>query len=166
MSTRRGAISTVCRVLGMLQLLRIRLRSLGRVRVSRSVRVARGARVEAARGARVVLFPGVTLGPDSRISAVGGSVVVGPGARLGERSIVVSHAGVTIGARAVVGDWAAVSDAAPGFADAERPVRVQTVSAAPLVVGDGAVIGLHAAVDASVAAGAVVAPYAASARHA
>jgi len=65
-----------------------------------------------------------------------------------------------------VGDWAAVSDVAPGFADVERPVRIQPPAAAPLVVGDGAVIGLHAAVDASVAPGAVVAPYAASARHA
>ena len=140
-----------------LRRLGLRLRG---VRVSRSVRVGPGVRVERGRGASVELHPGAVLEAGARISAVSGRVVVGPGARLGERAIVVSHAGVTIGASAVVGEWAAVSDGAPGFADAERPIRAQPSATAPIVIGERAVVGPHASVSSSVAPGAVVAPYA------
>ena len=99
----------------------MRARSRGRLRVARDVRVARGARVRVARGARVVLEPGVVLGPESRIDALGGEVRLGAGARLGERAIVVAHARVEIGAGAVVGDWAALSDVGPTWEDAEPP---------------------------------------------
>jgi len=146
--------------------LRLRIGSRGRVTVSRSVGIAPGVRVTAARGARVIVFPGAVLGEGARISAESGTVVVGPDARLGERAIVVCHAGVTIEAGAVVGDWAAVSDAEPPPFDSERPVRTQGVVASPVVIGTGARIGPHAVVSASVAAGAVVAPYAVVERRA
>src|SRR4051812_34561443 len=87
---------------------------------------------------------------------------MGPGAVLGARAVVVSHAGVSIGPRAVLGDWAALSDAAPSFANVEAPVRAQPVESAPIVVGAGAAVGPHAVLGpgAVVAAGDVVAPYA------
>jgi acetyltransferase-like isoleucine patch superfamily enzyme len=52
-----------------------------------------------------------------------------------------------------------VSDTEPSLSDVERPVRLQPVRSAPVRIGDGARIGLHAAVGADVPAGAVVAPY-------
>ena len=60
----------------MLRLLLLRARTRGRLQAARDVRVGPRARVRVARGARVVLGPGVILGPESRIDAVGGEVRV------------------------------------------------------------------------------------------
>ena len=146
----------------MLKLLLLRARTRGRLQAARDVRVGPGARVRVARGARVVLAPGVSLGPESRIDAVGGEVRIGRGARLGERAIVVAHARVQIGAGALIGDWAAVTDVGPTWEAVETPVREQPVRRAPVTVGDGAVLGPHAALGpgATVAPGEQVAPYA------
>jgi acetyltransferase-like isoleucine patch superfamily enzyme len=56
-----------------------------------------------------------------------------------------------VGAGCEVGDWAVIADAEPAFAERAAPVRL----------GDGARIGLHAAVvaGATVAPGEIVAPY-------
>jgi len=145
-----------------LRILALRLRSRGRLRAARDVRVGAGVRVTVAPGARVILEPGAALGPESRIDAVGGTVRLRRGARLGERAIVVSHAGVEIGAGAVVGDWAAVEGAAPTYADVEAPVREQPLLRAPVTIGAAARVGPHAVVGPGVAvpAGAEVAPYA------
>jgi carbonic anhydrase/acetyltransferase-like protein (isoleucine patch superfamily) len=115
------------------------------------VDVGRGVRISVARGASVVLDDGCVLGAGSRIEANGGTIRIGRGARLGERSILVAAAGIEIGAGADVGDWAVIADAEPAFADGPAPVRV----------GDGARIGLHASVlaGAAIAAGEEVAPY-------
>ena len=133
-----------------------------RVSTGPDVRVHPTARIEVARGARVVLGRGVVLGPDSRISAHGGTVKVGAGAHIGERAVVVSHAGVEIGEHAVIGDWAAIEGAAPTFADAERPIRAQPTLHALVSIGAGARIGMHAVIGAgtAIAAGATVEPYA------
>lgn len=120
------------------------------------------ARIEVARGARVVLGRGAVLGPDARISALGGTVKVGAGARLGERVIVVSHAGVEIGEGALIGDWSAIEGAAPTFADPERPIAEQPQTRALVRIGAGATVGVHAVIGAgaTIPAGASVAPYA------
>jgi acetyltransferase-like isoleucine patch superfamily enzyme len=146
----------------MVKLVRLRARSRGRLVVARDVRVGSGARVRVARGARVVLGPGVLLGPESRIDAVAGEVRVGPGARLGERAVIVAHARVEVGAGAVIGDWAALTDVGPTWEDVETPVREQGLRRAPVTVGERAVLGPHAALGpgATVAPGEQVAPYA------
>ena len=113
--------------------------------------IARGVRIAVAPGARVVLEDGCELGERCRIDAAGGTVRIGPGARIGERAVLVAHAGIDVGAGCDVGDWAIIADAEPAFADRPAPVRL----------GDGARIGLHAAVvaGATVAPGEVVEPY-------
>jgi acetyltransferase-like isoleucine patch superfamily enzyme len=65
--------------------------------------------------------------------------------------VLVAVAGIEIGAGADVGDWVVIADAEPAFA--ERP--------APISIGDGARLGLHAAVlaGADVAAGETLAAY-------
>jgi UDP-3-O-[3-hydroxymyristoyl] glucosamine N-acyltransferase len=144
------------------RLIVLRARTRGRLHAARDVRVGSGVRVRVDPGARVVLGPGARLGSGSRIEARGGDVRVGPGARLGERAIVVSEAGVSIGARAVIGDWAVVEGGAPSFADVERPVRAQPLQRGFVEIGPDAVLGPHAAVGpgAVVAPGRVVGPYA------
>jgi len=109
-------------------------------------------RIDVARGARVILEDGCSLGERCRIDADSGVVRVGRNARIGERAVLVSVAGIEIGAGADVGDWAVIADADPAFADAPAPVSI----------GDGARVGLHAAIlaGATVAAGEEIAPYA------
>ena len=145
-----------------LRLARLRLRARGRLRVEPDVQVARGVSVRVTRGGSVRLGAGCLLGPGCRIEAASGSVEIGPGARLGERCTVVALAGVAVGAGAVVGEWAVLADAGPGAADVETPLRAQPLSAAPIVVGEGARIGAHAALGAGarIAAGAAVGSYA------
>jgi acetyltransferase-like isoleucine patch superfamily enzyme len=123
------------------------------------VRVGAGARVTVAPGAIVELGDGAELGEGSRIEARGGVVRLGPGARLGERAVIVALAGVEIGAGAEVGDWAAVTDAAPRWSDPETAIRRQPLRIAPVRVGRGARVGVHAVVSAPVGDGAVIAPY-------
>jgi acetyltransferase-like isoleucine patch superfamily enzyme len=110
-----------------------------------------------AKGARVVLEDGCELGERCLIEARGGTIKIGPGARIGERAILNARAGIDVGAGCEVGDWAIVADAEPAFAEA----------AAPITLGDGARLGLHAAVvaGADVAPGEVVAPYETRAPH-
>jgi acetyltransferase-like isoleucine patch superfamily enzyme len=145
-----------------LRLALLRLRARGRLRAGRDVRVARGASVRVAPGGSVTLGSGCLLGPGSRIEAAGGAVAVGPGARLGDRCVIVALAAVTVGGGAVVGDWAVISDAEPAAADVETPIRHQPLSPRPVEVGERARIGAHAAIGAGarIAAGAVVGSYA------
>jgi acetyltransferase-like isoleucine patch superfamily enzyme len=142
-----------------LRLARLRLRP--RVTVRGRVRLGRGVRVAVAPGARVVLERGCRLDDGCRIEASGGTVRIGPGAHVGERTVIVAVAAVEVGERAVIGDWALLCDAEPTFEDPEQPTRLQPLRSAPVRVGAAARIGPHAAVlaGASVAAGAVVAPY-------
>ena len=135
---------------------------MNRVSIGAGAQIDRTARIEVARGARVVLGPGVVIGPDARISAHAGTVKLGAGARLCERAVIVAHTGVEIGEEAVIGDWAAIEDAAPTFADVERPINAQPVLAAYVCVGARAKIGMHAVLGAgtTIPAGATVEPYA------
>ncbi len=109
----------------------------------------------------MVLEDGCRLGEGCRIEARGGTVRIGPGAVVGERSVLVALAGIDVGSGSVVGDWAVISDTEPTFDDAEQPTRLQPVRAAPVRIGDGARIGLHAIVPpgATIAPGAVLGPY-------
>jgi len=139
---------------------RLRLRLTRRVELRGRVTVGKGVRIAVAPGARLVLEDGVVLGDGCRIEAKAGTVRIGAHARLGERSVVVAHAGIEVGAHSRIGDWALVSDAVPAFGDPEAPIRAQGLTARPLTVGERAVVGLHAAVQADVPAGATVTPYA------
>jgi len=140
------------------RLARLRLAARGRLQVHGNVQVERGVRVNAS-GGRVVLEDGCLLGAGCRIEAAGGDVRIGPRAQVGARAVVVALAGIDVGADCVVGEWAMIADAEPTFDDAERPTRQQPLRSAPVVLGDGARIGAHATILASVAAGEVVGSY-------
>src|SRR5687768_1731922 len=99
------------RLASRLRLARMRLQARGALDAGRDVHVARGALVRTARGGRVRLGDGCLLGPGCRIEAPGGSVEIGTGARIGERSVIVALSRVTLGAGATVGEWAVLSDA-------------------------------------------------------
>ena len=115
--------------------------------------------VRVAPGARVLLEDGCVLGEGCRIEANGGTVRIGPGAELSARSVLVAEAGIDVGAGCRVGEWALIADAEPTFDDAERPTRLQPLRSAPVTIGDGARIGVHAVVQATVEPGDVVPAY-------
>jgi acetyltransferase-like isoleucine patch superfamily enzyme len=142
------------------RLLRLRLGARGRLTADGRPRVAAGARVSIAPGGRVRLGDGCLIGPGARIEAAGGTVEVGPGARLGDRAVILALSHVTLGRDAVLGDWALACDAGPTWADPETPVRGQPMQRRPLRIGDRARIGAHATVLADVPDGAVVPSYA------
>ena len=131
----------------------------GRVELRGRPRLARGVRISVSPGARVVLEDGCRLGEGCRIEARGGTVRIGPEATVGERAVLVALAGIDVGGGAVVGDWAAIADAGPTYDDPEQPTRLQPLRATPIAVGDGARIGPHAVVEATVPPRAVVAAH-------
>ena len=140
----------------------LRIRHGRRVALGRGVRLARGVRIEAGPQARVVLEDGVCVGPRTRLLARTGELRVGRDARIGERCVVVAHAGVEIGAGAQLRSWSTVTDFEPVIDDPERPVRLQGVAARPVRIGARAVVD-HAAnvlAGARVGDGARVGPHA------
>jgi acetyltransferase-like isoleucine patch superfamily enzyme len=144
------------------------------VRIGGTVTIGRGVRFDVARGARVVLGAGVVLGDRCRFHVASGELSIGADTILGERCVVTAHERVAIGAGCLLGDEVVLVDLDHRFDDVERPVRLQGVRTAPVVVGDGvrigpgaavlrgvvvgagAVVGAHAVVTRDVAAGAVV----------
>jgi|GEM_PF-3259234 len=166
------------------RLLVLRVRTCGRLRAPSHVHVARGTRISAAHGAVVTLGVGTRLGPDCRIDAAAGArvqigdsarlgadsridaragaqVTLGAGAWLGERALIVARAQVAVGAAGVVGDWAALVDAAPAWSDAPAGPAPAPRTVAPVRVGARARVGAHAVFEAGarLADDAIVAPY-------
>jgi acetyltransferase-like isoleucine patch superfamily enzyme len=103
-------------------------------------------------GGVLEVAPDAVIGAGTRFHVRGATVRVGPGARLGERCVVLAHAGIEIGAGAVLGDDVVLVDFAHRHDDPETPVRHQGLAARPIAIGAGAVIGHRALVE----AGAVV----------
>ena len=136
------------------------LRRRAGVTLGDGVRIGRGVKLRAEDGGRIKVADGVVLGDGVRLHSRGGAIEVGAGAAIGDRSVIVCHDEVTIGARVLLGARVAILDFAPVDADPERPVRLQGITAAPVRVGDGAAIGHQAALlrGAKVAAGASVRP--------
>ena len=145
-----------------LRLARALARARGRLTAGRDVWIARGARIHVAPGASVRLGDAVELGAGGRIEAAAGHVSVGERTRIGDRATLAAVAGVDVGADALIGDWAVVVDAGPGFDDVASPAREQPLRPAPVRIGAGARLGAHAAVGpgARVPDGAVVGSYA------
>jgi acetyltransferase-like isoleucine patch superfamily enzyme len=124
------------------------------------VKRRRGLTLDVSPGAEVVIHDTAVLGDGCRIHARAGVVRIGPGAVLGERCVLVAHAGIDIGERARLADEVAVIDFDAVDDDPETPLRLQGVRADPIVVGAGALVGIGAALQrgAKVAPGDVVPP--------
>ena len=133
-----------------------------RVRAGEGVVLGRGVRFDVAPAAEIVLGDGCWIGERARVLARGGRVLVGPGAAIGKRVTIVAHAGVTIGAGAVIDDGAVIVDFNHVFDDVEQPIRLQPLRSAPVTVGAGARIGLGASILAGMSVGdrATVGPHA------
>ena len=140
----------------------MRLRRPRGVSYGDGVRVARGVVLDAAPGARIVLEDRCSLGERTRILARAGTVRIGAGAVLEDRCTLTAHAGIAIGAGARLGDGAMIVDFDHRIGDPEQPVRLQGLDAAPVAVGERAVLGAGASVlrGVTVGAGAVVGAHA------
>jgi len=128
------------------QLALARLRARGRLHAGRGVSVGRGVRFDLGPRARVVLGDGCAVGGRTELHVAAGSVVVGPGARLGERCRITAYERIEIGARARLDDEVVLVDFDHDTADVERPVRLQGLLTAPVIVGEGAVLDRAAVV--------------------
>jgi acetyltransferase-like isoleucine patch superfamily enzyme len=120
---------------------------------ARSAAVGRGVVIEVAPGATLELGEGCAIGDRCRVLVRGGTVKIGPGAVLGERCAITAHAGIEIGADAVLGDEAVVIDFDHRYEDANTPIRLQGLVTAPVVIGPGARIGTRAAIQRGVTIG-------------
>jgi acetyltransferase-like isoleucine patch superfamily enzyme len=117
------------------------------VEIAAGVVMGRGVVFDLAAGARVVVGAGVDLGDRCRFHVgPGATVTVGAGTRMGERCVITANERVTIGARCLLADEVVLVDASPSFADAERPLREQPLTTAPVTIGDGVRIGPSAAI--------------------
>jgi acetyltransferase-like isoleucine patch superfamily enzyme len=136
-----------------------RLRSHGRVRAQGRVRIGRGVRFHLAAGSTVTLEDGVRIGAGTRFH-VHGQARIGAGATLGERCVIAAHERVDVGAGACLEDEVVLIDFDHGVSDVERPVRLQELVTAPVVIGERAVLAAGATVlrGVSVGAGARVQP--------
>lgn len=125
-------------------------------------RLGRGVHLQAAPGARIVLGDSCVIGDGCRLLARGGEVRVEAGATLGERCVLVAHAGIAVASGAVLGDRVMIADFDPGTDDVERPVRLQPITTAPVSVGAGSRIGHGASLlrGVTIDAGAVVGAHA------
>jgi acetyltransferase-like isoleucine patch superfamily enzyme len=130
-----------------------RLRSHGRLRAEGRVRIGRGVRFHLAPGAVVTLEDRCDIGAGTRFH-IHGEARIGAGARLGERCVVAAHERVEVGAGASLDDEVVLIDFDHGIADVERPIRLQDLDTAPVVIGERAVLAAGATVLRGVVVGA------------
>ena len=130
-----------------------RLRSHGRVRAEGRVELGRGVRFHLAPGAVVTLEDSCHIGAGTRFH-VHGHARIGAGARLGERCVVAARERVDIGAGATLDDEVVLIDFDHGIADSERPIRLQNLDTAPVVIGERANLAAGATVLRGVVVGA------------
>jgi acetyltransferase-like isoleucine patch superfamily enzyme len=137
----------------MLRVTVARLRSHGRVRAEGRVRLGPGVRFHLAPGAVVTLEDRCRIGAGTRFH-VHGQARIGAGAQIGERCVVAAHERVEVGAGATLDDEVVLIDFDHGIADVERPVRLQELVTAPIVIGERAVLCAGATVLRGVEVGA------------
>ncbi len=131
----------------MLRLALARLRARGRLTVKGRPRLGRNVRFDIAPGALVSLADGCSIGDGCRFHVGhGATVAVGQGAVLGERCVLAAHEHIEIRARADLGDEVVIVDFDHDLRDVERPVRLQGLLTAPVVIGEGAVISTSAGI--------------------
>ena len=120
----------------------------------------RGIELDVSPGADVRIADTAILGAGCRIHARGGLITIDDHARLGDRCVLIAHAGIEIGAGARLADEVVLIDFEHRHDDVETPVRHQPLRADPIVVGARATIGVGAALGpgARVAPGATVSP--------
>jgi acetyltransferase-like isoleucine patch superfamily enzyme len=131
---------------------RARLRA-RRATGARDAALGRGVVVEVAPGATLELGDGCAIGDRCRLLVRAGTVRIGPGAVLGERCTLTAHAGIEIGAGAVLGDEAVVLDFDHRYDDPDVPIRLQGIATSPVAIGANARIGHRAAVQRGVTIG-------------
>ncbi|MEA2386745.1 MAG: hypothetical protein QOJ22_919, partial [Thermoleophilaceae bacterium] len=105
----------------------------------------RGITLDVSPGADVHIDETARLGEGCRIHARGGVVRIGANAVLGDRCVLIAHAGIEIGDGAMLADEVVLIDFEHTHDDVETPVRLQPLRAKAIVVGPGARVGVGAA---------------------
>jgi acetyltransferase-like isoleucine patch superfamily enzyme len=118
-----------------------RLARIAGVQLAPGAVIGSGVRVEVAPGASLRIARGARIGDRTRLVACAGTIEIGENASLGTRCALVAHAGVQIGAAARLEREVVITDFEPVWADPERPTREQGLTAEPVRVGYGALLG-------------------------
>jgi galactoside O-acetyltransferase len=116
--------------------------------------LGRDVRLRAFRGGSITLEDHCLIGDGSRLVASGGHITIQAGATIGDRCILVAHARIVVEAGAVLGDRVTVVDFEHDASDVERPIRLQPIVAAPVVIGPRARVGPGASLLRGVTVGA------------
>jgi acetyltransferase-like isoleucine patch superfamily enzyme len=87
-----------------------------------------------------------------------GVIRIGEGVRINSGTFIVAYAEISIGRDSLIGEYVAIRDADHGMA-ADRPIRTQPHSAAPIRLGEGVWVGRGSVIlkGVTIGAGAVVA---------
>lgn len=138
--------------------LRARARGRGGVELQGQPLLGRGVRFEVARGARVIVGDGARIGDRCRVHVHGGTVTIAGGAVLGDGCVIAARSGVQIGERCLLGEEVAIIDFDHLMDDVEAPIRLQGLVSTPVQIDAGAVLGVRTAVlrGVHVGAGALV----------
>ncbi len=129
-----------------LRVLRLRARRRGRVELQGRPLLGRRVRFEIAPGARVILGEGARIGDRCRLNVHSGTVTIGDRAVLGDGCVIAARAGVRIGERCLLGEEVAIIDFDHRIDEVETPMRLQGLIANPVEIGAGAVLGARAAI--------------------
>jgi acetyltransferase-like isoleucine patch superfamily enzyme len=118
----------------------------GDVQVAGGARIGRGVRIVVAPGGRLRVGRGCRLGDGCRLVVCSGGIELGAGSVLGDQCTLIARREITIGARSRLGDGASILDFGPAPTDSERPIRLQPLHEAAVVLGEDVVVGVRAAI--------------------
>ena len=132
----------------------------GRVDVAETARIGRGVRFDVAGDGSVRVGPGCRVGDGCRIVVCSGFVDLGAACVLGEGCTLIAHREISVGEGSRLGDGVSILDFGPAPTDTERPIRLQPLHAAAVVLDAEVDVGLRAAIGPGtrLARGARVAP--------
>lgn len=148
----------------------VRLRTRGRIRLSKGATIADGVLIEGLSRGGVDIGPGASIGahtiimPTSVMRNLGEGCTIGANSGIGQYSFIGCGGGVRIGRNVIMGQYVSFHTENHLHADLDRPIMAQGVRRAPVVIEDDVWVGVkatflsgaHVGCGAIVAAGAVV----------
>ncbi len=123
------------------------------VKLGRGVTLGHGATVKATDGGSIEVGDNTAIAPRAVLTAKGGRLVIGANGFVGEGAVLVAREAVSIGADALISEYAVVRDQDHAFADAKTPVRRQGFETSPVSIGADVWLGAHAIVTRGVTIG-------------
>jgi acetyltransferase-like isoleucine patch superfamily enzyme len=133
------------------------------VRIARPVFISRTSRIELhpdgySPGGTVAIGPGARISEGVILAPYGGSITIGRDVYLGPYTVLYGHGGLTIGDDVLIAAHVTIIPSNHGFASLAQPIRRQQPSASGIAIGDDVWIGAGARIldGVSIGAGSIV----------